>query len=513
MPVGSAKSLQMALAQDGAPQRGLVRDLDANVERINEIVGFGKSFDVILRRMRVAGVDVAIYVINGFMQTLDNVEVLREIAAVATVPQAGEGGCRPPVGVLRALLQEKLAYSQVTVVTDLHEAVQQLLVGPMIMLVDGEAAAIVVDTRVYPDRSPSAPEIEQVIHGPQDGFVENIIFNTALVRRRVQQPALRVEMLRIGRRGKTYVAVAYIEDLTDPALVAGVKQRLRSASIDAIPMAEEPVAEILSGQPWNPFPTTRMTERPDVAANELLEGHVVVLVDTTPVALSVPVSFFQLLQHPEDYHVSPIFGTYLRWVEFIGMGLAVVVPPVWLLLATHPALLGGLPALSFIGPKSPPKIPLPLQFLLAEVAVDILRRAILNSPSGLASTFGILGAVVFGDLATKVGLFTPEALIYMVAAAIASFAISNVELAMTARIIRMSLLLLEWLWALPGVVIGLLFWFVLAARTDSLGKPYLWPLIPFNWAAMRSVLIREPLLREAPRPSLLRPRDRWREAR
>lgn len=521
MTVPNTKLLEAALeAQPKGGKRAFVRDLEANVDLINRMVGFGTSYDVILRRLRVAGVDCAVYAINGFFPMLVNIEMLLQL--IRGEREGGEGsgrgtedgGTRPDaVPVLRSILEQKLSYSQVSMCSDLDTAVRQLLSGPMIILVDGEASAIVVDTRDYPDRTPSAPNIEQVVHGPQDGFIENIIMNTALIRRRIRQPGLRLELQEVGWRGKTDIAVCWIEGLTDPELVSRVKRRLKDVAVDGIPMAEQPVAEILGGQPWNPFPTVRMTERPDVAATEILKGHVVVVVDTTPVALSVPVSLLQLVQNPEDYHVSPAFGTYLRWTEFVAIALAVLVPPVWLLLATHHGILAHFPALAFLGPKKAPNIPLALQFIMAEVAIDILRRAILNSPPGLATSFGILGAVIFGQVATKVGIFSPEALVYMVAAAVASFAISNVELQAASRLMRLSLLTLVWLWALPGLAVGLLFWLVLAARTDSLGLPYLWPLVPWNWPALRSVLIRESSLARAPRPNWLHPLNRWREAR
>jgi stage V sporulation protein AF len=509
-------------AEGSAGRRGLVRDLDANVQRFNAVLGYGKSYDLILRRLRVAGVDVALYVINGFFDSVVNLDLLSLIAGTGTDGAHGPGGPpdlpahadAPPSGaggsrlrLLRALVQDRLSYSQVSVVRDFDEAILQLLSGPMVMLVDGEPAAIIIDTRTYPDRNPTAPNTEQVIHGPEDGFVENIIYNTALIRRRVRDPGLRFEMVQVGRRSRTDVAVAYIEGLTNPELVRRVKQRLKDVDLDGIPMAEQPVAELLGGQPWNPFPTSRLTERPDVAASNLYDGHVVVVVDTTPVAIIAPISLFQLLQHPEDYHVAPVFGTYVRWIEFYAVLWAVLIPPFWLLLATHPGILSRFPALSFIGPKQPPKVPLPLQFFLAEFSIDLLRRAILNSPGGLATSFGILGAVVIGDVATKTGLFSPEALVYMVGAAIASFAVSSVELGMALRLVRLSLLALEWLWSLPGVVVGLLFWFVLAARTDSLGVAYLWPVVPFSWPSLRSVLIREPVRRRTPRPVILHPED------
>ncbi len=502
------------------PGGELGRDLDANVDRINRLLGYGESYDVILRRFRVAGVEIAAYVINGFFDSLVNLDMLRQLSAAEAEILGAQSG-RPPeeraapgnrTRMLRALLSDKLAYSQVTVVHDFEGAVRELLSGPMIILVDGETGVIVVDTRIYPDRNPSAPDIEHLLRGPQDGFVENIIINTALVRRRVRDPGLRFRMVQVGKRSHTDVAVTYIEGLTQPDLVREVERRLGAMDVDGIPMTEQVLAELLTGQSWNPFPTVRMTERPDVAAVNLLEGHVLVQPDTTPVALILPVSLFQLLQHPEDYHVAPALGTYLRLMEWYAVIWAMLVPPLWLLVATHPGIRAQIPWLSFLGPKKPSALPLPLQFLLAELSIDVLRRAILNSATALATTFGILGAVIVGDVATKAGLFTPETLMYLVGAAIASFAISNLELGMALRLARITLIVLEWLLALPGIVLGLLFWFLLAARTDSLGKSYLWPLVPFDWVALRSVLVRLPVQSGVPRPRQVHPLDRWRRA-
>ena len=517
-----AGDLMQEALRERAPSRHdkgryrLVRDLDVNVEHFNQVLGYPKSYDVILRRMRVGGVDVATYVINGLFLNIDDIEILRGIASIearAGGPQAegtdrGPGGSR--LGVLRSLLEAHLVHSQVSIVDDFDDAILQVMSGPMVLLVDGEAAAIKIDIRYYPDRNPGPPAVEQLILGPQDGFVENIIDNSALIRRRVRDPGLRFEIVEVGRRSRTDVAITYIEGLTDPRLVDLVRCRLKAIVTDGIPSGEQTVAEFLTRQPWNPFPTARKTIRPDIAATNLYDGHVVVIVDTTPVALITPVSLFQLLQNPEDYHVAPVYGTYLRWVEAYSVIWATIIPALWLLLATHPALLARIPALSFIGPKHPGSIPLTIQFLLAELAIDVLRRAILNSPASMATSFGILGAVIIGQVATKVGLFTPEALVYMVGAAIASFAVSNMELGMALRILRISLILLEWLWGLPGIVVGVLFWVMMAARTESLGIPYLWPLLPFNWPALRSVLVREPATARAPRPLVMAPRDRWR---
>lgn len=503
----------------------LVKDIDANVDRFNKTVGYGKSYDIILRRFTVAGVAVAAYVINGYFETLPNMEILARLSNPLPQPgadrraaarQEGEGheasgpeGRGDRLSYLRQLLQERLTYSQVIVVDSFDEAVLQLLSGPMIVLVDGEAAVIVVDTRYYPDREPTAPVTEQVINGPRDGFVENFIDNTALIRRRVRDPGIRFELHKVSARGRTDVAITYIEGITNPKLVAEVRRRLKAIHTRGIPTSQEAMAEFMGNAPWNPFPMVRTTQRPDVAAINLFEGHVLLVVDTTPVVVVLPATLLQMLQHPEDYYVSPVFGTYMRWVEWVALLGAVLVPPFWLLLATHPGAHNAIPALSFIGAKKPSKIPLALQFILAEVTIDILRRSILNSTQALATTFGILGAVVLGDVSTKTGIFSSEALVYVVFAALSSFAVSNLELGMTTRLIRISLIILEWMWAFPGIIVGLLFWLVLAARSESFGVPYLWPLAPFDWPSLRSVLIRQPHTWAEPRPGILGPQDRW----
>ncbi len=493
------------------------RDLGANVDYVNRTLGVGVSYEVIFRRMRVDDVEIATWVINGFFQTFANIQILSQAGRRSAGENKEVNGAERPQGiseksfqVLRELLDYRLGYSQVEVTPDLDAAILQVMCGPMIMLVDGEDTAIVIDTRYYPDRNPEEPLVEQVVRGPRDGFIENIIDNTALIRRRVRDPGLRFQLFKVGTRSQTDVAVGWIEGLTNPQLVERVKEGLQHANIDGVPMAEEAVAELFGQSPWNPLPMVRMTERPDVAAANLFDGHVLVVVDTTCEVIVVPVTFFQLLQHPEDYHVNPVLGTYLRWVEFIAFGLALVVPPVWLLLATHSGILVHFPFLSFIGVKKPSGLPLPLQFILAEIGIDILRRSILNSPGPLASTFGILGAVVFGSVATKVGIFTPEALVYVTFAAISAFAISNIELGMVTRLVRLSLLILEWAWALPGIILGLFFWFMLALRTESLGVPFLWPVLPFNWISLRSILVREPLTARNPRPIALHPINRYR---
>lgn len=495
------------------PDLGPVRrSLDENKAILDTVMGVGTSFDIIFRELRFGSVRLAIYVVNGMFETIDNLVMLKMTEWLTALGKNSDGLSAEDLGVeaFRGMFETSLTYSQVTKTKSLSNVAFQVMSGPLAILVDGADEAIIVDTRYYPDRNPNEPDTERVIRGPHDGFIETLVFNTALIRRRIRDPRLHFAIMQAGVRSQVDVAVAYMDGLTDPSLVQEVTRRVKSIGVDAVTMAERTVAEYLQDQPWNPFPTVRFTERPDVAAVHLLEGHALVLVDTSPQAIICPSTLWNHLEHPEDYHMSPLMGSYMRWVQFVGLFFATLLPPLWLTIAIDPRIVHALPGLAFIGPKKPSGFPLGLQFIGAEIALDLLRRAILNTPNNLSATMGILGAIVLGDLAAKTGIFSSEVLVYLVLAAIGQFAVSNLELGEAARIVRLTLLIAVWAFRLPGLLIGSLIWLLVLLSTRTFGIPYTWPLIPFNWSALRTVLIRTPVQRSGMRPLILRTQDRTR---
>jgi stage V sporulation protein AF len=495
------------------PDLGPVRrSLDENRAILDAAMGVGTSYDLIYREFRFGDTRVAAYVVNGMYTAISNM-VLLNMMDWLTDPGERRRVERPEqtsAEVLDALFRSRLAYSQVTKTRDLSDVVFQVMSGPLAILVDGADEAIIVDTREYPDRKPDEPDTERVVRGAHDGFVETLVYNTVLIRRRIRDPRLRFEVQQVGVRGEMDVAVAYMEGLTDPGLVAEIKRRLGEIALDGIPVAEQSVAEYLTGHRWNPFPTVRFTERPDVAAFHLLEGYAVVLVDTSPQAIICPTTLWNHFQHAEDYHLSPLAGTYMRWVQYVGLLFATIAAPLWLAYVLDPRFAHALPKLAFLGPREPSGFPIGLQFVGAEITLDLLRRAILNTPGTLSATMGILGAIVLGDVAAKAGIFSSEVLVYMVLAAVGQFAISSIELGMSARMVRFTLLLAVWALRLPGLLLGTLAWTLVLLGTRSFGIPYTWPLIPFDWVALRGMLIREPDHMRGPRPRMLRVQDRTR---
>lgn len=275
-------------------------------------------------------------------------------------------------------------------------------------------------------------------------------------------------------------------------------------------MAEKAVEEfILGSKLWNPFPRVRYTERPDVAAIHLLEGNVIIMVDTSPSVIIAPCTFWHHVQHAEEYRQEPVVGAYLRWVRFFAILVSLFLLPLWLAAALNPHLLPE--SLRFIGVDQPAKIGLLFQVLIGEVAIDMLRMAAIHTPTPLATALGLIAVFMMGDIAIEVGLFTPEVIMYLAIAAVGTFATPSYELAQANRLVRIFLVLAAGIFNFWGLGIGVLLVFFLLWRTRSFGVPYLWPLIPMDYKALKTILIRNPVPIANLRPSIFKPKDRIRQ--
>ena len=471
--------------------------LDENVEFLKKHLGVGESFDIIVRDFKVGGKRVALFFVDGFakddvmifiMQSL--FKVLREQIAVNSYEK---------------LLNHHLPYIEIDEVDTLEDAETSILSGALVLFIDGEHKAIEIDAREYPARSPEEPDVERVTRGSRDGFVETLVFNTALIRRRIRDPRLRIEHVTVGRRSKTDVAIIYIKDVANPDLVDTIRERIDKIDVDGLPMAEKSLEEFIARTGYSPFPRVRYTERPDVSAVHLLEGHVIVVVDASPSVMIAPATIFHHMQHAEEYRQSPLVGTYIRWVRTLAIVLSLLATPLWLAFAYQPELLPE--GLAFIGAPEVGPIPLYIQFFIAEIGIDIIRMATIHTPSPLATALGIIAAFLIGDIAMSVGLLVPEVVLYMSAAAIGTFATPSMELGQSFKLFRLGLLAMAAIFQVPGVAAGLLIIFAWAAFTRSFGIPYLWPLLPFNGPALIAIIMRKPVPVSKSRPSIVKPID------
>lgn len=467
---------------------------------LTEVLGLGSSFDIVFREMSFGGRKAALLCISGFTNDTIIDEILKRLTYLTPTDISAD--------VFASFMSEYIPHVQVEKGELLSESVNKVLSGMSVFFIEGENQVIIMDTRSYPSRNPDEPSIERVVRGARDGFTETLLSNVALVRRRIRDPGLKYEMHQVGRRTRTDVCVAYIDDIVDKTQVQAVTDKIKSIDIDGIPLADKQLEEAIVGKGWNPYPLVRYSERPDIVASHLLEGRVVIFVDTSPSVIVLPTTFFDLCQHAEENRQTPFMGTYLRWVRFIGVFASMFLLPLWMLLVLHPELKPAM--LDFIGPQKTAHIPLLAQFLIVELGVDLLRMAAVHTPTPLGSAMGLIAAILVGDIAVQTGLFVNEVVLYMAVASIGMFATPSYELGLANRIVRLALLIAVAAFQVPGFMIGTTLLIVLLTTHRSYNSSYLWPFIPFNAKALGAILVRQPVLSSKTRPSFNKTRDNTR---
>jgi stage V sporulation protein AF len=475
--------------------------LEDNIAALEHFVGLNESFDVLIREMTFGGRRTGLFYLNGFAKD----EVLTLILFRLSLLDDKELS----VHAFTRLMRDYVPHIQVEEETGMSKIIHKVLAGASALFIDRESSAIVIDAKSFPVRTTEEPSLEKVVRGSRDGFVETLLTNISLVRRRLRDPRLKADIMTVGRRTRTDVCLVYISDIADKRLVEEIKKRIRQVDIDGIPLADKQLEELIIGKTWNPFPQVRYSERPDVIATHLLEGHLVIMVDTSPSAMILPSTFFHLIQHAEEYRQTPVMGTYVRWIRFFGIWASMFLLPLWFLFVLEPQLIPE--GLEFIGPKEKANLPLLVQFLFAEIGVDLVRMAAVHTPTPLASAMGLIAALLIGEFAVKTGLFVTEVVLYMAIASIGMFATPSYELGLANRLVRLVLLFAVALFQVKGFVVATTVMILLLVLQRTFHSPYMWPFIPFEPKAMFAILVRKPIHMDKVRLSMLKPRDSTRQ--
>ncbi|WP_010284367.1 spore germination protein [Bacillus timonensis] len=477
-------------------------DIVKNDKYFESRIGLGtQNFDVGVRRFKILNKEVHLYFLNGLCDTQFIIQILEELININDNERNSYQAFQ--------IIENRLIHQQVSTIKNLDEAVDTILSGLILFLVEGEDSGLAVDVRSYPGRTPQEPDTEKVIRGARDGYVENIIVNCALTRRRIRDERLRHEIMQVGERSKTDICVSYIQDVADPNLVEIIKKELSKIDVDGLTMADKTIEEFIVHQGFNPYPLVRYTERPDVAATHLLEGHVIIMVDTSPSVIITPTTMFHHVQHAEEYRQAPAVGTLLRWTRFIGILASIFLLPLWFLFVLEPDLIPK--AIDYIGPNEKSNIPIVLQIFLADMGIEFLRMAAIHTPTPLSTAMGLIAAALIGQIAIDVGLFGPEVILYVAIAAVGTFATPSYELSAANKIARLFLLVLVAIFKVPGFVIGCTIYVLFLANIRSLNTPYLWPFLPFNAKALLQIVIRTSVPGAKLRPSIVHPQKPFKQ--
>jgi stage V sporulation protein AF len=466
-------------------------DFEKNRAAMQETLRVEKSFDLLSRTLRMNGRLAQLYYVDGMIQddTLNKILDLLLRVPADTFAQVKNA---------REFADRAIPYGEVDTVKEESDFVTFVLSGCVGLLLEGCGAAILIDVRSYPARPVMEPENDRVLRGPREGFVETLTQNTAMVRRRIRDPRLTMELIQAGGRSHTDIALCYLEDRADPKLLERLRGKLRGIGVNTLTMGLESLTECLSRrQWWNPFPRARYTERPDCAAASIAEGQIILLMDCTPAGMILPTGVFDFLQDTNDYCFLPVTGTYLRWLRLLVSLVTTFLTPLWYFCLANPDVLPQWDWLRFMKIHDPIAMPVLLQFLLIEFVIGALKLASLNTPTALSGSFSVIGALVLGEFAVKSELMVPETVLMMAFVAVANFAQPSYELGYALTFMRVTTLVLVALLGLWGLLAGAALMLLLISVTKTItGACYWYPLIPFNGRALGRLFFRQPIKRE-----------------
>ncbi len=464
--------------------KSLSKNYAENINTLDDILRLDMNFDLIGREIYFGSRNAKMYFVDAFCKD----EILEKMLEYFTRLEKNQ---IDKVKNTREFCSRFVTYTETDVETDVDKIVSSILSGTLALIVEGFNEAIMIDARTYPVRSLDEPDNDKVLRGSHDGFTETIVFNSALIRRRIRVPELTFYAMQVGERSKTDIALCYLENEVDKKLLNNLKKRIENIKVNSLAMSQQSFVEsLLTKQFYNPFPKVRYTERPDAAAASISEGNIVILIDNSPTAIIVQTSFFEFFQDSNDYYFSPMIGSYLRFVRMLVFSLSILVTPVWYLLVKNPEFIPDW--LSFIRIDDQAQVPILAQIIAIELIVDMLKLASINTPQSLSGSFSVIGALILGEFAVSAKWFLPEVILYMAFVAIANFTQPSFELGYAMKFSRMLVIVLTALFNFKGFFAGFIVVLLLIATTKTLeGRKYLYPIIPFNAKAISNLLIRK----------------------
>ena len=437
---------------------------EENIAYMNEVLPVKESFDVIRREIEIGGKEAVFFFIDGFMKDEAMLKIMDSFLSVSAqdMPEDADD-----------FVQRHVPYVEVDILEDFDEVIRNVLAGTTCLFIDGYKECICIDCRTYPARSVDEPDKDRSLRGSRDGFVETIVFNTALMRRRIRDPHLIMEMVEAGQASRTDIAICYMSDRVDGELLDNLKKRIESLQLGDLRMNQQSLAEALFKRKWfNPFPKFKYTERPDTAAACLLEGKVVILVDNSPSAMILPTSILDMIEEANDYYFPTVTGVYLKTTRIMITIATVFFTPLYLLFMQN---LEWLPdVFAFVAVRDTVNIPLVFQFLILELSIDGLRLAAMNTPTMLSTPLSVIAGIVMGEFSVQSGWFNSEVMLYMAFVAVANYTQPNFELGYALKFMRLMLLVLTALFDLYGFVAGciLVLCFLIFNKTLS-GRNYM----------------------------------------
>ncbi|MCP1359143.1 spore germination protein, partial [Aneurinibacillus migulanus] len=400
-----------------------------------------------------------------------------------------------------------LSISKVKEVHNTKDLALEVLTGSTALLIDGSVGVLILGITKGKTRNIEEPVSEALVRGPRIGFTEVLSDNTALLRRHGQNENLSLTKFQVGERAKKELIIAYIKDIADPGLVKEVKKRIKKIDIDNV-LESGYVEQLIEDNYLSLFPQVQSTERPDRVIGALMEGRVAILLDGTPFALIVPVTFSMLLQSPEDYYERWIPSTLIRLLRFFAALVSLLAPALYIsFISFHPGLIPTKLAISITSTREGVPFPSLIEALIMEVSIEILREAGLRLPKPIGPAMGIVGGLIIGEAAVRAGIVSPIMVIVVAVTAISSFALPQYNAGIPLRVLRFVAMLCAAIFGLYGLILFFLFLCSHLVKLKSFGIPYSSPAVPYQISDWKDFMVRMPLLMMKRRPKMMHTKD------
>lgn len=457
---------------------------------------FGSSIDLVIKHIRPAKTNLFIIMIylDGITDKISIRQVLESFNEHDYVI--------PPKANLVKFIGDAVPIGSIARFEQIDKAIDHLLNGRALLLVDGEKEGICLGTEGIEHRQVNIPTSQTVIKGPQEGFTETLSVNVALVRKRIKDVRLKNELFQVGYMTKTNMSIMYVEGIAKQELIDEVKTRLSKINFDSV-LDSNYVEELIQDGQYSLFPTIFDSERPDTVAADLLEGRVAIFIDGSPFVLTCPTVLIQFFQSSEDYYTRSEWG-FLRWLRIFSFLIAILAPGVFLAVTTfHQEMLPTNLLISLAAQRETIPFPAIIEALLMQMTFEILREAGVRMPRAIGSAVSIVGAIVLGEAAVTAGLVSAAMVIVISLTAIANFVSPEYAMTYPERILRLLFMIVASIFGLYGIIVVFIMLSIHLSSLESFGVPYTEPIGPFQPTEQKDTFFRLPFKYFNSRPKLL----------
>nr|WP_274653100.1 spore germination protein [Paenibacillus humicola] len=471
-----------------------------NIRKAEE--DLGRSTDIIIREVRTRTFvvpSIAVLYTDG----LADEKVINDFIMESFFLDITEEPVSSSSDLFQIVQDKAVTIGDIKTVTDFETLYHAILSGETVILLDGHAVGVAVDTRGWKDRGVTESSTESAVRGPREAFSETLQTNTALIRRKIKDPNLWVETRPIGRVTKTDVAIMFINGIANDKVVEEVRRRLDRIDIDGI-MESGYIEELIQDETYTPFPTVFNSERPDIIASELLEGKVAILVDGTPFVLIVPALFVSFLHAAEDYYHRADISSLVRMLRYIGIFITLFAPSLYVAITTfHQEMLPTPLLLGLAAQREGIPFPAFIEALIMELAFEVLREAGLRMPRAIGPAVSVVGTLIIGEASVEAGIVSAAMVIIVAITAISSFVFPAYSMSNTFRMLRFPMMGLAASFGLFGIIIGVIVIVLHLCSLRSFGVPYMSPFAPMIPADQKDAIFRLPQWALLSRPRLI----------